>query len=344
MKELDLLIKNIKNKELLPIYFFHGEEPYFIDLAVSVLENEVLQEDEKAFGQTVLYGKETNLAQIISYAQQFPMMGDYNLIIVKEAQDLRFDEKAGEIFSSYVENPIPTTILVLAYKHKKMDERKKFMKKLKSKSMAFLSEPVKDYQLGAWITNECKKLGIPVEPSIPALLADHLGNDLSRIRSELDKLKLILKENQVLDGKVVETHIGISKEFNSFELQKAIGQKDKEKAMRIAYFMSKSSKSSGGTSTLFYRYFCNIIFFHTMKGLPQQDVLKTMGLGHAFFLNEVRDAASRYNLKQATRVISIIRDYHMRERGVGSAAVDSGELLCELVYKILNVDKVKVDL
>ncbi len=343
MKELDLLLKNIKNKELLPIYFFHGKEPYFIDLALSALESEVLSEDEKAFGQTVLYGKETTVPQIIAYAQQFPMMGEINLILVKEAQDLRFDEKALDILASYAQAPVPSTVLAFAHKGK-MDERKKFMKKLKAQSMTFVSEPVADYQLAQWISKRCSALGITVEPSIPGLLAEHLGNDLSRISTELAKLQLILKPGQVLDGKLVEIHIGISKEFNIFELQKALGQKKNDQAMRIAFFMGKTTKSLGGSTALLYKYFCNIIFFHTMKGVSQPDLVKAMELGHPFFINEVREAAQCYSLKNATRVISILREFNMKERGVGSSAVSSGDLLTEMVYKILNVDKVKVDL
>lgn len=346
MKELELLLKNIKNKAFLPIYFFHGEEPYFIDVATSALENGVLSEEEKAFGQTVVYGKETNVPEIISLAGQFPMMGDYNVIIVKEAQDLRFDDKALAALAAYVASPAPTTILVFAHKHKKMDERKKFMKTLKSGGMLFLSEPLREYEIAKWITAQCAQLKIKVEPGIPDLLADHLGTDLSRIMGELSKMKLILKEGEVLNGDLVETHIGVSKEFNVFELKKALNFKEADKALRIAYYMGKSSSNLGNTIVILYRNFSDIIFYHTMQGAPEAEMVKVMSITRPFFLQEVRAAARNYSLKHATRVLSILREIHMKERGIGATGEASSgpELLKELTYKILNVDKFKVAL
>ena len=344
MKDLELLVKNIKNKELLPIYFFHGPEPYFIDVAVQALEDEVLSEEEKAFGMTVLYGKETDISTVLSYASQIPMMGEYNLIIIKEAQDLRFDEKSLELLARYTQNPLPTTILVFAYKHGKMDERKKFMKPLKNGGMLFFSEQIKDYKIAGWIREQFTHLGIKAEPRIADLLADHLGSDLSRIASELNKLKIILSSGQVLDGKLVETHIGISKDFNIFELKSALAEKDHKKALRIAHYMGKNTKNLGGHVTVLYRLFCDIIFFHTMPNAPESELVKVMSITNPFFLNEIRIAARNYPLKQATRVLSILREVNMKERGVGATNVSADELLKEMVYKILHVDQIEIAL
>ncbi len=344
MKDLELLVKNIKNKELLPIYFFHGQEPYFIDVAVQALENEVLSEEEKAFGMTVLYGKETDISTVLSYASQIPMMGDYNLIIIKEAQDLKFDEKSLDLLSRYTQNPLPTTILVFAYKHGKMDERRKFMQTLKSGGMLFRSEQIKDYKIAGWINEQFTHLGIKAEPRIADLLADHLGSDLSRIASELNKLKIILSSGQVLDGKLVEMHIGVSKEFNIFELKEAIGQKDANKALRIAHYMGKNTKNLGGPIVILYRLFCDIIFLHTMPNQPDSELLKVMSVSNPYFLKDIRLAARNYPLKQATRVLSLLREINMKERGVGATNMSSDELLTELVYKIIHVDKIEIAL
>ncbi len=179
MKELDLILKNIKNKEVLPIYFFHGEEPYFIDVAVKALEHNFLEEDEKAFNQTVTYGKDTTYQEVLSLARQFPMMGDKQVIIVKEAQDLKFNDEDSRALEAYVENPVPSTVLVFAHKHKKLDSRKKVTKTLAKINALFLSESFKDHQLPKWIADECLRLKIKTAPNISHLLAEYLGNDLS---------------------------------------------------------------------------------------------------------------------------------------------------------------------
>lgn len=343
MKELDLILKNIKNKELLPIYFFHGEEPYFIDVAVKSLENDILSEDEKSFGQTVVYGKDTNIAEIVSLAQQFPMFGEYNLIIVKEAQDLKFGEDEGRILENYAENPVATTILVFAHKHKKADSRKKFVKTLQKKGFLFLSEPVKDYQLAKWIADECQTLGIKTAPNISHLLAEYLGNDLSRISNELNKLKIILKNGEILDEKLVETHIGISKEFNVFELQKAIGQKDSAKAMKIVHYMGKNPKANPIVMTIgnLYNFFSNVIMYQTLIGQSPQTIASEMGV-NPYFIKDYAESARFYPLKHATRIISILREIDLKSKGLGANQTPDSELLKEMVYKILNVDKTKV--
>ena len=343
MKELDSILKNIKNKAFLPVYFLHGEEPYYIDVAVKSFENDVLEEDEKDFGQTVLYGKDTNISEIISLAQQFPMFGNYNLIIIKEAQDLKFGEEESKTLEFYIENPVTTTILVFAHKHKKVDSRKKFSKLLQKNGQLFLSDPVKDYQLSKWIADECNVYGIKTAPNISHLLAEYLGNDLSRIANELSKLKMILKEDEVLDEKLVEKHIGISKDFNVFELQKALAQKNSEKALKIAYFIGKNPKSNPFVMMIgnLYNFFSNIIIYHTMHGQSPQTVASAMGV-NPFFINDYAEASRFYPLKHATRVISILREVDMKSKGLGASNMEDAELLKEMVYKILNVDKLKV--
>lgn len=343
MKELDLILKNIKNKEVLPIYFFHGEEPYFIDLAVKALEHDFLNEDEKAFNQTVVYGKETSYQEILSLARQFPMMGDKQVIIVKEAQDLKFNEEENRILETYVTNPVPSTVLVFAHKHKKIDSRKKATKALDKAKVLFLSESVKENNLPKWISEECIKLNIKTAPNISHLLAEYLGNDLSRIANELNKLKIILKPGDVLDGKMVEDHIGISKEYNVFELQKALGTKNANAAFKIAHFMGKNPKNNPFVMMLasLYNYFSNVIIYNTMAGQPPQVIASQMGV-NPYFIKDYAESARLYPLKHATRVISILREYDMKGKGLGAVNMSEAELIKELVYKIINVDKIKM--
>lgn len=343
MKELDLILKNIKNKEVLPIYFFHGEEAYFIDVAVKALEHNFLEEDEKAFNQTVTYGKDTSYQEVLSLARQFPMMGDKQVIIVKEAQDLRFNEEENRILESYVENPVPSTVLVFAHKHKKLDSRKKAAKALDKAKALFLSESVKESNLPKWISDECVKLKINTAPNISHLLAEYLGNDLSRIANELNKLKMILKDGEILDGTIVENHIGISKEYNIFELQKALGTKNANAAFKIAHFMGKNPKNNPFVMMLasLYNYFSNVIIYQTMAGQSPQTIASQMGV-NPYFIKDYAESARLYPLKHATRVISILREFDMKGKGLGAVNMGEAELIRELVYKIINVDKIKM--
>ena len=342
MKELELIFKNIKNKEFLPIYFFHGEEAYYIDIAVKALENDVLTEDEKAFNQTVVYGKDTNYNEILSLAKQYPMMGDKQLIIVKEAQDLKLNDEETKILEKYVENPVESTILVFAHKHKKVDSRKKVFKTLDKAKMLFHSESVKDYNLAKWIDDEAKNLQIKLAPGISQLLADYLGNDLSRIANELNKMKLVLKDGEVLDGKLVETHIGISKEFNVFELQKALGKKDANTAFKIAYYMGKNPKTNPIVMTIgnLYNFFSNVVLYHTVSHQSPPTIASELGI-NPYFVKDYAEAARLYPLKFATRIISVLREIDLKSKGLGAVNMDEGELLKEMAYKILNIDKVK---
>ncbi len=342
MKELDLILKNIKNKELLPIYFFHGEEPYFMDLALKSFENDVLTEDEKAFNQTVVYGKDTTFSEVLSLARQFPMMGEKQVIILKEAQEIKMLEKEAEALKIYAENPVYSTLLVIAHKHKTVDSRKSFAKTLSKNKMLFVSEKIKDYNVAKWIDSELKTIGLKAKPNIPALLSEYLGTDLSRISNELQKLKMILKEGDLVDEKAIETHIGISKEFNVFELIKALGKKDEANSFRIAHFIGKS-KSANFIMMMgnLYTFFSNLVIFHTMSGQSPQVVAGVMKV-NPYFIKEYAEAARFYNLKHCTRIISVLREIYLKSKGLVAINMTDSELLKEMVYKIIHINEYKV--
>lgn len=344
MKELDSILKSIKNKELLPLYFLHGEEGYYIDAAVKSFENDILSEDEKAFGQTVVYGKDTTYPEIISLAKQFPMFGELNLIIVKEAQDLKLNEDEANALIAYAENPVPTTVLVFAHKNRKIDGKKRKLNDLlKKKKYLYQSDKMRDYEVPKFIQEQLTRNKIKTEPNISYLLSEYLGTDLSRISNEINKLKLVLKENEVLDDKLVERHIGISKEYNVYELQKALGQRDAAKAMKIVYYMGKNPKSSPIVMTLaaLFSFFRNVIIYHTMPGESPQALAAEMRV-NPYFMKDYAEAARMYPLKYATRIISILRETDLKSKGLGANQTEDSELLKEMTYKILNVDKTKV--
>lgn len=343
MKDLNLILKNIKNKTFLPVYFFHGLEPYFIDVAVNALENEVLTEDEKAFNQIILYGLDTSYGEICALARQFPMMGDRQVIIVKEAQHLKTREEDLKPILNYLENPVQSTILVFAHKNKTLDGRTSFGKTLAKNKFLFASDKIKDANLVSWIAAECAALKIKTKPNIPALLAEYLGADLSRIVSELKKLQIILKENEVLDEKLVELHIGISKDYNVFELIKALSQKNIEKSSRIAHFMGKNSKTNPLLMTLamLYNFFSNLIICHTLADRNPQEIAREIGVNYYFF-SDYEKAMKNYNLKNSTRIITLLRETDVKSKGLGTVNVSEAEHLNELIFKILNVEQIKV--
>jgi len=345
MKDLENILKNIKNKAFQPIYFFHGEEPYFIDIAVKYLEDFALTDDEKAFNQTVVYGKDTSYEEVLALARQYPMVGERQLIVVKEAQNLKMSDSSGDSLIKYVENPVESTILVIAHKYKKIDSRKKVAKLLEKRSFLHYSEPVKDHQLASWIQKQISNLGIKSESNISYLLAEYLGNDLSRISKELNKLKLILKENKELNAKIVELHIGISKDYNIFELQKAIGVKDVGKSMQIAFYMGKNMKTNPLLMIIgnLFNFFSNLLIFHSMKGQSPTNIASTMGI-NSYFIKDYEHSAKLYSLKHTTRIISILREIDIKSKGIGSQNIDDSELLIEMIYKILNINKIKVKL
>lgn len=345
MKDLENILKSIKNKELQPIYFFHGEESYFMDVAVDALENEVLTEDEKAFNQTVTYGKDTTYDEVLALARQFPMMGDKQVIIVKEAQNLKLTKEAEEKLLKYIENPVPSTLLVFAHKYKKLDGRKKFAGLLKKKNWLHYSEPVKDYHLAKWIQGQMQQMKIKATPDIPHLLAEYLGNDLSRIHNELKKLKLVLKPGEEVNGKLIELHVGISKDYNVFELQKALGAKNETLAMKIAFYMGRNMKNNPMPLVIgtLYNYFANLILYHTMRGQAAADIARALGV-HPYFMKEYEQASRIYPLKEATKVISILREFDLKSKGLGAQNVPDEELLTACIYKILHIKTIKVKL
>lgn len=338
MKDLENIFKNIKNKEFSPIYFFYGEEPYYIDLAVKELENNILSEEEKAFNQTIIYGKDTSYSEILSLAKQYPMMGEYQVIIVKEAQDLKPNKEEQTIFENYAKQPVSSTILIFAHKQKKIEPIKKAVKVLDKNKMLFLSETVRDYNLAKWIQDQCSRLKIKTTPNISHLLAEYIGNDLSRISNELNKIKLILKKDEILDEKLVEQHIGISKEYNIFELQKALGAKDVSTAMKITNYMSKNTKNTPIIMVIgnLYNFFSNIILYSTLAGQSPQNIASTMGI-NPYFIKDYDLASRHYPLKYATRIISILREFDLKNKGLGANQTHEGELLKEMIYKILNI-------
>ncbi len=329
------IIKDIKNKKVAPIYFLMGEESYFIDQISKTIEHDVLTEDEKGFNQTIIYGNETDMAGIIGLAKQFPMGAERSVLIVKEAQHL---SRAIDQLESYATQPQPTTVLVFNYKGKTLDKRKKLYKEIQKSGILFESKKLYENQIPDWIENKAKSFGFTIEPKAKFLIAEFIGNDLSRIENELEKLKLIINDGK-LTPEIIERNIGISKDYNNFELRNAIETRNAEKAFRIVHYFNQNPKDNPLVMTLsvLFQLFSGIIMYHTLTDKSQSNVAKELRI-HPFFVKDTALAANNYPLKKATRIISLLREADVKSKGVGATGnVSDGDLLKELIFKILSL-------
>jgi DNA polymerase III subunit delta len=334
MDEIVKVINDIKAGSIKPIYFLMGEEPYYINKLTDYLEENLLTEDEKGFNQMVLYGRDTTIDEIVSNAKRYPMMAERQVIIVKEAQDLSRSIDGIEI---YVNNPQPTTVLVFAYKYGKVDKRKKWIKKIASNHLLFESDKLKDYKVGDWIKRVLHGRGYSIEPKAALMLQEFLGNDLSRIANELTKLEIILPQGSAITPDHIEVNIGISKDFNVFELRKAIGEKNHLKSYQIVNYFSQNPKENPIVMVMgqLYVYFTNILKYHGLKDKTQGNVAKVLGI-NPFFVDEVKIAAHNYPMKKVSTIIAKMREVDGMSKGVGAANMDLIDLYKELLISVFK--------
>ncbi len=334
MNEVKQLVSEIKNGNLKPIYFLMGDEPYYIDKISEFIENNILDEAEKGFNQMVLYGRDVTIDDIISNSKRFPMMADYQVVIVKEAQDL---SRTIEKLASYAENPQPTTILVINFKYKKLDKRKALYKTLNKTGFVFESKKLYENQVAEWIRRILAGQNYNISPKASQMLVEFLGTDLSKIDNELNKLKIVLPEGTQITPEHIEENIGISKDFNNFELRKAVGDKDIVKAHRIAKYFADNPKDNPMvvTISLLFSFFSQLLHLHGMNDKTPRSVASALRI-NPYFVNEYLTAARNYPMKKVSTVIALLRDFDVKGKGVGASAVPQGDLLKELLVRILN--------
>ncbi len=340
MKEYQSLLKDIKNQSFLPIYFIQGEEDFYIDKITQEIENNVLEEEQKDFNQHILYGLETHTADVLGTAKQFPFGAEKQLVIVKEAQhlDLNKDEARSQLLQ-YAENPQPQTILVFNYKNKKLNGNTKLSKLLKKKGYLYNSTKLYDNQLPAWISQHARSLQLKLDNETVLLLSHHIGNKLSTLDNELQKLQMIVGKEGNITPQEIEDHIGISKDFNNFELSKAIGNKDTEKAFTIIHYFEKNPNDHPVVLTVstLYNLFTRIISIHTSSDKSDANLLSVLKLGKNYIvLNEYKTAARNYNLKNATRALHLLQEVDLKSKGIGSNEANNPGLLKDFVYKIFH--------
>lgn len=328
------IIADLKNRIFKPVYFLAGEEPYYIDLITDYIHDKVLPESEKAFNQIVVYGDDTNITTIIDTARRFPMMSSHQVLIIKEAQSL----KKIEDLVYYLEKPLLSTILVFSYKYKTIDKRTKLYKTLDSHGVYFESVKLRDYQIPAWIDRYLMIKGIKTEPNASAMLTEYLGTDLHKIVNELDKLIITLPDGKpVITSALIEKNIGISKDYNNFELQKAIGEKNILKANMIVHYFADNPKDNPLTLSIasLFGFFSKLLTFHYLTDKSKNNVAAVLKV-NPYFVKDYEVSASKYNVAKTVQIISLLRTYDLRSKGFCDPGTDPGDLLKELVFRILH--------
>ena len=334
MDEVVKIVNDIKNGKTLPIYFLMGEEPYYIDKLSDYIEENVLSEDEKAFNQTVLYGRDVAIEDIIATAKRYPMMAEKQVVIVKEAQDLI---KTIEKLESYADNPMPSTVLVICYKYKTLDKRKKLHKVLGKHGLIYESKKLYDNQVGQWISRVLQGKGYSIEPKANAMLVEFLGSSMGKINNELEKLEIILPKGTTITAKHIEQNIGFSKDHNVFELQKSIGARNQLKSYQIVQYFADNPKDNPVVKTtgMIFNFFVNLLRYHGLKDKNPKNVAAVLKV-NPFHLKDYDVALKNYPMKKVSQIVGTLRDVDLKSKGVGANNKNDIDLMKEMLIKIFN--------
>lgn len=337
----EAILQELKQNKFRPVYFLCGEEPYFIDTIADYIEANVLAEEERDFNQTILYGQDTDTANIIANAKRFPMMSEKQVVIIKEAQNVKDlvskdEEKAAHLLA-YIQNPQPTTVLVFCYKNKTLDKRTALAKALDKHAVFFVSEKIRDYKLADWVTGYITGRGYRITPKAAILVSEFLGADLSKIANEFDKLFINVPPAQAIDEAVIEKYIGVSKEYNIFELNNALGKREGVKAYKIVDYFARNQKNYPLVLTIstLYGYFTKLMLIHTLPDKSDKNVAATIGI-NPFVAKDYIAAARNYNAVKLRHIVTYLREADMMSKGIEYPSLSEKEILNELVYKILN--------
>lgn len=331
----DDILKELRAKQYRPVYYLMGEEAYYIDLIADYIEEHVLTETEKEFNLIVVYGADVDVATIINAAKRYPMMSEYQVVIVKESQSVRNIEE----LVYYLQKPLKSTILVLCHKHGVLDRRKKLAAEIEKVGVLFESKKLKEAQLPAFITSYLKRKGLDIESKATSMLADFVGTDLSRLTGELEKLVITFPKKQTrITPEQIEYNIGISKDYNNFELRTALIEKDVLKANRIIKYFDENPKNNPiqMTLSLLFGFFSNLMLAYYAPEKSEQGVASFLGLKTPWQAREYLTAMRRYSGVKTMQIIGEIRYTDAKSKGVGNSSLTDGDLLRELVFKILH--------
>lgn len=332
--DFSTILQNLKKNIIHPIYLLEGEEPYYIDELSNYIEKNVLTDAEKGFNQTIFYGKDSNAITIAESCLRFPMMSSRQVIIVKEAQSLA----KIELLSSYAEKPLASTVLVLNYKYKNLDSRTKLAKAIKKNGVVFTSEKIKEYKLPEWIDKYLGDLNYTITPQAAQILTAYLGNDLGKVANELNKLVIAVKHSNKITPDDIEKNIGFSKEFNLFELQNALGEKNAYKANQIIQYFGANPTQNPIQRTIItlFNYYSKLFTIHFLPDKSERNVAAQLRL-HPYAAKTHLVAAKKYTPTKLYEIIGILREYDMKSKGFEvSTMVGTTDLQKEMIYKILH--------
>lgn len=329
------IITGIKSRDFKPIYLLMGDEPYYIDEITNLFINTVLPEEERDFNQTILYGMETDVKSVITLARSFPMMSDYQVLIVKEAQNLSKIEE----LEVYAKNPLHTTILILNYKNGSLDKRKKLYAEIDKNGVVFESKKIPEYKIPGFISSYVQTKGLTIDQKSAQMLSDYLGNDLSKLTNEIAKLLIAIPPNEKrITADLIEENIGISKDFNNFELLKSVIEKDTFKVNQIADYFEKNPKNNPMvmTMSILFNFFSNLMVCYWAKNKTEQGIAAELGFRNPYQAKDYVLALRNYNAFKCMEIISLLRTYDGKSKGVGNTSTSDGELLKELLFKITH--------
>lgn len=329
------ILTDLKNGKYYPVYYLMGEEAYFIDQIGDYITNNVLSEDEKEFNQTIVYGMDTDISTVINAAKRYPMMSKYQVVMVKEAQSLKNLEE----LSYYLHKPLESTILVFCHKHGSLDRRKKVVAEIEKTAVLYESKKIKDAQLPGFIASYIKQKGVDIEPKAAAMLAEFVGTDLSRLTGELEKLVITLPQGQTrITPELIEKNIGISKDYNNFELRNALVEKDILKANTIIKYFEENPKTNPiqMSLSLLFSFYSNLMLAYYAPEKSDQGVAAWLGLRSPWLAKDYMTAMRKYSGIKVMQIIGEIRQADAKSKGVGGASISSGDILRELIFTILH--------
>lgn len=331
----DDILRELRSKQYRPIYYLMGEEAYYIDLISDYIMDNVLTDTEKEFNLSVVYGADVDIATVINAAKRYPMMSEHQVVIVKEAQSIRnIDE-----LSYYLQKPLRSTILVMCHKHGVLDRRKKLAAEIEKVGILFESKKLKEAQLPAFITSYMKRKGVDLEPKATSMLADFVGTDLSRLTGELEKLIITLPKGQTrVAPEQIERNIGISKDYNNFELRSALVERNVLKANQIINYFEKNPKTNPlqMTLSLLFGFYSNLMLAYYAPEKSEQGIASFLGLKSPWQAREYQTAMKRYSGVKTMQIIGEIRYTDAKSKGIGNSSLTDSELLRELIFKILH--------
>jgi DNA polymerase-3 subunit delta len=330
------IIADWKKNVYKPLYWLEGEEEFYIDEVMDYAENKILPASEAEFNRSIFYGKDANWADVLNTCRRYPMFAERQVVLLKEAQQMKDIEK----LESYIENPLASTVLVVSYKGKTIDGRSRISKLIKKNGEVFLSKKIYDNQLPSWTNGYLQSKGYQITPRALTLLVDHIGNDLNRISNEVQKLSINLGAEKNITEDDIEKYIGVSKEYNIFELQHAISKKDLSKAIRIIQYFDANPKAAPIQLILpsLYNYFTKILVIYQMNDKSEK-ALRPIFYNNPFLVQQAMDMLLNYSAAEAEQLIMLLHDYNLKSIGIKNYGTSPGSLMKEMAYKIIKGNK-----